>query len=220
MGAPVQCFWLDPTDRVRLALRRYRSPERWDEASQAMVAVERASCPLGYMHEAKVPIGEAPIIWAEGAERRSYCAPEREQYAGDPRWPRQCACGEAFRDDDASQVFVDRIYRRVDTGAEITLREASAGAMWDAEWRLEKGPDGRSLMVRLPDGHDWCVDGRASNCTLPNDDEHRCWLRTGEPPRITVGKVAPGQRSCSAGAGSIATPNWHGFLRDGRLVLS
>ena len=218
MAAPVECFLIEPTDRVRLALRRYRSPERWDEASQAMVAVDRGTCPLGYMHEAKVPIGESVIMWTQ--DRRAYRAPAREDYANDPRWPTQCACGEAFRDGDEVQVFPDRIYRRVDTGAELTLREAPPGAMWDAEWRFEKGPDGRSIMVRLPDGHDWCVDARASNCTLPKDDEHRCWLRTGELPRITVGKFAPGQRTCSAGAGSIATPKWHGFLRDGRLVVA
>lgn len=215
----VECFWLEPTDRVRLALRRYRSPERWDDAASAMVRVERAACPLGHMHEARVPIGEAPARWTETG-RRSYCAPEREEYADDPRWPAQCACGEAFRADDTAHVFADLVYRRADTGAELTLREAPAGAMWDAVWRLEKGPDGRSLMVRLPDGHDWCVDGRASNCTLPHDDEHRCWLRTGEAPRITVGKSAPGQRTCAAGAGSIATRGYHGFLRDGRLVVA
>jgi hypothetical protein len=72
-------------------------------------------------------------------------------------------------------------------------------------------------MVRCPDGHDWCVDSEASNCTRKNE-EHHCWVRHGYPPEcnVTVDKNDP--NTCHAGAGSIQTPGWHGFLRDGILV--
>lgn len=76
-------------------------------------------------------------------------------------------------------------------------------------------PCDRHLAVVTPDGHWWDVDSRAKNCTLPNDKTHRCWVRHGEPPNVTVDKAGA---TCSAGAGSIQTPDWHGFLRDGQLV--
>ncbi len=121
------------------------------------------------------------------------------------------------------------------------------GAMWYADWMLPHfaGPDGHALVVRCPIDHDWLVDGRASNCTEacvncgrpyhahfdgnkdyttancehgyePRDGgAHRCWVRHGTPPNVTVDKNG---LTCSAGAGSIQTPGWHGFLRNGELV--
>lgn len=81
------------------------------------------------------------------------------------------------------------------------------------------GVDGRVLICRLPDGHDWVIDSRANNCTLPLDDDHWCWNRSGRPEdgTLDVRKGKPGQTTCSAGGGSIATPGYHGFLHDGRL---
>jgi hypothetical protein len=80
-----------------------------------------------------------------------------------------------------------------------------------------RGKDGRVLVVRLPDGHDWVIDSRANNCTLPLDDKHWCWVREGRPEDGTL-HVGKSGRTCSAGAGSIATGRYHGFLRHGRLV--
>ena len=54
------------------------------------------------------------------------------------------------------------------------------------------------------------VDERS--CGLPNDNDHACWCREGVPPRVNISKNC---RSCAAGAGSIATGNYHGFLVDG-----
>jgi len=79
------------------------------------------------------------------------------------------------------------------------------------------GRDGRVLICRMPDGHDWVIDSRANNCTLPLDDKHWCWVREGRPEDGTL-NVSKSGRTCSAGAGSIATPGYHGFLRHGRLV--
>jgi hypothetical protein len=71
------------------------------------------------------------------------------------------------------------------------------------------------LVVVCPDGHWWNIDSRASNCTMKEDKTHRCWVRHGDPPNITVDKDGA---TCNAGAGSIQTPGWHGFLRNGELV--
>lgn len=74
---------------------------------------------------------------------------------------------------------------------------------------------GPQLTVILPDFHPWSIDARANNCTMPADFEHRCWIRHGEPPAITVDKDG---LTCAAGAGSIQTGSWHGYLRAGMLV--
>lgn len=74
--------------------------------------------------------------------------------------------------------------------------------------------DGPHLCVQTPGGS-WNIDSRASNCTLPYDYNHRCWIRHGEPPQITVDKSGV---TCSAGAGSIACGSYHGFLQNGALT--
>lgn len=99
------------------------------------------------------------------------------------------------------------------------MEDMPVGAMWNATW-LNKcegltGPDGLSLHVRLPDGHEWNIDGRASNCDMKDDHVHKCWVRHGVPPVLTVDKNGV---TCHAGAGSIATDKYHGFLTDGYLV--
>lgn len=76
--------------------------------------------------------------------------------------------------------------------------------------------NGKALWVQTPGGS-WCIDSRASNCGSPYDYEHRCWVRHGDVPVITVDKIG---RTCSAGAGSILCGKYHGFLRNGRLVVA
>jgi hypothetical protein len=78
------------------------------------------------------------------------------------------------------------------------------------------GPDGRSLIVRCPGGQDWMIDSRASNCTRKDDNKHFCWVRRGKPEDGTL-HVDKNGDTCSAGAGSIQTANWHGFLHNGLL---
>lgn len=120
--------------------------------------------------------------------------------------------------------------RRADTGEIFeSLTACPPGAMWDAPWMHDHGKlkggyllggpntDGRWLVVRLPNGRDWCIDSRASNCTKPDDDRHRCWIRHGTPPVLTVDKNG---ETCAAGAGSIQAGDYHGFLRNGQLVKS
>lgn len=74
--------------------------------------------------------------------------------------------------------------------------------------------DGAQLNVMTPGGP-WNIDSRASNCTMPFDYEHRCWVRRGEPPNVHVDKDG---NTCQAGAGSIGMTNYHGFLHDGALT--
>ena len=81
------------------------------------------------------------------------------------------------------------------------------------KWDNCNDPRGH-LMVVLPNGHTWDIDGRASNCDMKDERTHRCWVRHGEPPNITVDK---GGHTCHAGAGSIIGGEWHGFLRNGVL---
>ena len=113
-------------------------------------------------------------------------------------------------------------WRRPDTGEEHHhTHEFGVGAMWFATWYPknmtwdnEKEPH---LIVCCPNGsdtRDWDIDSRCSNCGSPEDRLHRCWIRHGVPPVITVDKAGP---SCNAGAGSIALPHWHGFLTQGVL---
>jgi hypothetical protein len=82
----------------------------------------------------------------------------------------------------------------------------------DFYWDNQQGP---MLCAVLPNGHHWNIDSRASNCTMKHDRNHRCWCRHGEPPNITVDKKG---HTCSAGAGSIAVPGYHGFLRNGNFT--
>lgn len=133
----------------------------------------------------------------------------------DPRWPTHCACGYEFKLTDR-QYHYRSLYRRTDNGEECTLSDAPVGAMWFAPWMSDvfKGPDGNALYVMTPGG-EWLIDGRASNCTMPDDWTHRCWCRHGEAPNITVDKNG---HTCAAGAGSIIAGSYHGFLQNGYLT--
>jgi hypothetical protein len=146
---------------------------------------------------------------------------------GDAPWPERCGACDAPHDYDADDgswrsLRTHNWYRRADTGEALRLQDAPPGAIWNAEWMMRSGTttaDGRYLVCRLPDGHDWAIDSRASNCGRPEDADHDCWCRHGDPPDLTVDKnPEPGRSTCTAGAGSIATPGWHGFLRNGHLV--
>lgn len=110
------------------------------------------------------------------------------------------------------------IWRRVDTGEEMLRRDFPVGAMWHADWLSDideyRGPDGRTLCVLTPGG-EWTIDSKASNCTKPDDLVHKCWVRHGIAPNITVDKNG---NTCAAGAGSIMCGTYHGFLQNGELT--
>jgi len=203
----IKCFWLEPTDRQQLYLRRYvsgredcKTPHRYHDA---MVKIEQS----------KETMDVVKGHWVDDGRTA-------KDFMGDSRWPAHCECGYEFKMGDTWQLFSDHLYTRSDTGQEIVLRDAPEGAMWEATWFRNipgcVGDDGRAIICRVPTMHDWNIDGDCSNCTRPNEP-HRCWVRHGEPPNLTVDKNG---NTCSAGAGSILTSTWHGFLRNGELVTA
>lgn len=102
-------------------------------------------------------------------------------------------------------------------GEHVSMGDLPAGAMWFADWYRRKGPDGHHLLVKTPGGI-WHIDGRANNCTLPNDTEHHCWVRHGIPPDITVDKNG---HTCGCGASIGQGENYrdyHGLLQNGVLI--
>lgn len=105
------------------------------------------------------------------------------------------------------------IYKREGSEEEYSLRHLPPGAMYFADWMPDwmKGEDGHCVMVRTPGGM-WTIDGPATNCTRPEDREHKCWCRHGTPPKLTVDKNC---LTCQAGGGSIVSGSYHGFLREG-----
>lgn len=110
------------------------------------------------------------------------------------------------------------VLKRVDTGEEMIWHDAAIGAIQRATYFEDLkeycGLDGHSYVVKTPGG-DWCIDTRASNCTMPNDNIHKCWCRHGEAPNFTVNKIG---NTCTAGAGSIQIGKYHGFLINGELT--
>jgi hypothetical protein len=172
-----------------------------------------AMAPLFDVARRKVPTTDGGRDWVYEDDGPSQPEDVPAEYA----WPTHCACGFVF-EPQHRQVFGSALYRRVDTDEIRPLREwdHEPGAMWDAEWLADhpfyRGPDGRSLHVVCPNGREWAIDGPASNCTRKDDSVHKCWVRHGEPPIITVDKDG---ETCSAGAGSIQAGDYHGFLRNG-----
>lgn len=192
MSKKIQCFLLEGTSSALLSLRRYKSG---------------GGCPLkhGY-HDKSANITVVP--WPEG----NSCSVRGDDDFdhGDPRWPAACDCGYVFQAEDHWECNRDRLFQRVGDqptkahGVEqFTLQDAPPGAMWFADWYdHHKGPDGRTLEVRLPNGDDWIPDAPSSSGTP--------WQRSGTPPLVTC--------SPSIAAGEPGEPGYyHGFLRGGVL---
>lgn len=196
----VKCFMVHETDRCRLSLRRY-----WGN-----------DCGGSY-HNAQTPIGEGHYEVVHRDGQRDHVRVIEQLDPNETRWPvKRDKCGAPVPDSAEKQLFSDRIWLD-DAGKEHSLRERTPGMMWNAWWMPEayRGPDGLCLNVVCPGGHEWMIDGPASNCTMKEDrgpygQAHRCWTRTGTPPLIQVGKQWG--KTCSAGAGSIQAGSYHGFL--------
>lgn len=225
--ARVTCFFIEPNGRVRRSLRRYSTG---GAKCRGPVSYHNARVPIDVVEDAGQPSGD---LWPHD----------------DARWPASCdACAYQFTGPDVWMLDLDREYVRRDTGDVATLRTFGPGAMWFADWMLAegsdrwRGPDGHCLAVKLPNGIDWVIDSYANNCDAPclecgqpfsrhlngeipcrslNPRAHKCWVRHGTVPRITVDKHGD---TCHAGAGSIGAGRgeryYHGFLRNGELVLA
>lgn len=202
----IACFFLQETNDVSVYLRRYTT------------TFKEGTCPLhnGY-HNASIHIENEPVERSTRGYINNSGKPGPAH--NDPRWPMSCACGYVFSEEDEWQRDTHLLYKRLDTGEEIILRNAPSGAMWYAWWfdDMYKPQLEHCLVVKTPGNRDWIIDGQASNCTIPDDkmqEKHHCWVLHGEPPNVTIDKQGT---TCSAGAGSVQSGNWHGFLRNGFL---
>jgi hypothetical protein len=199
----IKCFWMDALPEVRYWLRAYET-------------MKDAPCPLGSSyHNAMTHLKDGPIEYYEAHGHKLYNKVDEPEMPQRSAFPALCKCGHVFGPSAVRHVFHRQLFKRADTGEKLTTDDAPVGAMWNAWWEAEhrSGADGMSLTVKTPGG-DWCIDARCSNCTKPNDRVHKCWIRHGAPPDITVDKNGV---TCAAGAGSIVMPGYHGFLRNGYL---
>jgi hypothetical protein len=214
----VKCFLLEPVDKIRVWARRYsKGTPNCCPRNPGQYSCHGAMNLIGDFDHPHVP-GEYEN-WDDFVETI-------RPPATDPIWPVKCECGAILEHQDSErggQMFVHRLHKRSDTGDLTTIRDAPPGAMWSAWWMQHEGRywdwDNQTeapLMCKTPGG-EWNIDGRASNCTMPNDRTHRCWIRHGVPPLLTVDKNGS---TCAAGAGSILSGKWHGFLRNGELVVA
>lgn len=178
-------------------------------------------CPSSYglghngIHNACTPLGSK-----EGTTDYN-CFGKVEDFSIE-KWPTQCndcaqSVPQAIRPTKAGeegievirQVFTWRLYNTASGKPEPgdlywIKHEIGDCPYWD-------NCNGMHLHGIVPNGDDWDIDCRASNCTMPEDRQHRCWIKTGSPEDGTL-HVDKNGATCAAGAGSIMLSQWHGFL--------
>lgn len=137
---------------------------------------------------------------------------ELHDYSDPALWPTKCDhCGAPVTPYATKQVFNERLY-------DTPSGKLEPGCLYYAPWYDDMywdNQDTPTLCAILPNGGHWVIDGRASNCTMPKERTHRCWIRHGTPPDIHVDKKG---FSCNAGAGSIKQGDYHGFLHHGNFT--
>lgn len=207
----VECFWIEETDRAQVRLRRFTFGSAYADREARPCPASPQGHDADAVWLAQIPFRVPPHNGREvsglGSSDRDL---ERlvvenlvtldEYESTEPAWPVTCArCEHRFADDDEWQVNVERLYRRADQPDDLrALRMFPPGAMYDGSgWNPWRGPDGRCIVVRLPDGVDWPIDA-------PSTDTHEHWTRSGTPPKVTARP-------------SIQTARYHGFLTDGVL---
>ena len=200
---PTQCFMLEVTNHYRRHLRRY------------VYNRDQEKCPYIGSHGYHHAMNLLDELVLDDPKDENVCG-DRYPHDKGP-WPTHCPCGYQFQPQDEWQLFVQHLYSRSDTGELIDLREAPAGAMWYANWMIERrtkpepgqtgtyfGPDGHCLVVKTPAG-DWMVDGPSTN--------GNGWTRTGVPPLVTANP------SIWVGCPETVPPKgYHGFLQNGTLT--
>lgn len=157
-------------------------------------------------------------------------------------WPNACQyCGRELHEVNSvvtlrGQLIYEVIKSPYDPAScgRLLLME-TAGAIFHSWWysgtKMWVGDDGMSYSCCLPNGNVWHIDGIANNCTKKEEFKdrdsdtpcHKCWCRHGEAPVFTVDKnPCENGSTCDAGAGSIMSGSgetqWHGFLREGKLI--
>lgn len=191
------------------------------EGYESVIVTEKGNCVGGFdYHRSERVVRRFPLE-ANAAYPKGFRHGEPLRYCSH--------CGNYEFSQDAlarPSGSMGRVWERSDTGERADhLNAFGPGAMWFVEWYRndETGlymvpgfgtQPYAPLCVRTPGG-DWLLDQRASNCGKPDDSTHRCWVRHGTAPAITVDKNGD---TCTAGGGGIVFTNWCGFLRDGYLV--
>lgn len=180
---PWRCFMTEPSEFCRRSLRRY------------------ASGTSSHYHDVEDVI-EGQFLEPNGMGSGM----GREGYEGHPGWPKACACGYAFREEDNWQVNETRLYRGAPDGKLYPHARAPAGAIWRATWMEDispnpyAGPDGKVWALMMPSGYEWLIYGPSSNGGK--------WSVTGELPAITVSP------SIAQQGGSA----YHGFVKNGVIT--
>lgn len=225
----IRCFLIESTDE------EYESIIKMEDAKEGQPFCVNGS----QYHRTEKVIARAMLVGPDKNYSREWQLDweKRQELAKEIKYCTQCGQFE-FTDAATVSGAKGRSWVRTDTGERADRISAfGPGAMWFATWynrRMTAEPaencvekdaymhpgfdgffDNPPLMVRTPGG-DWCVDSRANNCTLKDDNTHKCWPRRGEAPLIDVNKdYGP---TCHAGSGSIVCGSYHGFLRNGFLV--
>ncbi len=185
-----------------------------------------SACPSSYgtgkpgIHNAEAHVGKTDRL----EDWDAFGSPE--DYP-DERWPTKCDHCEApvpprttRRPTELGatgveahyQVFTKRLY---DTAS----GKPEPGDVYYTSWH--DGIDcpywdncgGKHLHGVCPNGEDWDIESRASNCTQPDERTHRCWVTHGSAEDGTL-HVDKAGHTCAAGAGSIQVTGWHGFLHE------
>lgn len=232
----IPLFWLERTGEVELELRR------------SSIINDGGRCPLGGWHSRRsVPITRRPgsydtdrhvlnsIDWTEFSDSSAWPLTCDCGYV---------FSDDDSRFVDQHEIVVDAHgveHVRSGYGSELPH-----GAVFEAWWLAGTnwvGPDGMAIIVMVPEHHPWQPDSQASNCTRkcpwrdddarqrhreheqhhsdqcdPRFENHKCWVRVGDPRHPETLHVSKDGETCDAGAGSILTPEWHGFLRYGVLA--
>lgn len=204
--AGVPCFWLEPTGRSRIGLRRFTFSGRGMD------------CPKGGGHDASRltrKLFEAP--WTKDVDEHVYLEAVPDELIprrGSSSWPFRCeACGGRFPRGSEWQAFHALEYVRSDTGETVCSRHTHgrelAGALFHVPWydgagrewhKVRDRGDGIILGAVCPNGLLWVIDAEATG------GGH--WERTGDPREPATLTVTP----------SIAAGDYHGFLTAGRFT--
>lgn len=175
-----------------------------------------SGCPKFGCHNAMERIADTPVLGDFGLD--TPFGGRVEDYQPDD-WAKYCKdCGIPVPHDGSEELNYQIHRKRLYNTPDGTL---GAGNLYWNSWLPENfywdNHKGAHLMAVLPNGTEWNIDSRASNCTMKEDKNHRCWCRKGNPETepVTVDKNG---NTCQAGGGSILVDDYHGFLRNGKFT--
>jgi len=207
----------------------------WDEYKPGIPpgSLPTKACPRSFGSDYPGSHG-VMVLLAQTDKREDWDLGGKVEDHADPAWPPACsscgapvppapAWGYARTPPESGGLFINRqVFHKIRFNTP-SLQPEPGDMFWQDDHSFKRSGgehclygwsncDGRHLVALVPTGEEWHVDSRASNCDKPDEKTHRCWVRHGEPPMVTAGKQG---NTCGAGAGSIQTRKWHGYLQDG-----